>query len=319
MQVRSENNFDYTTGGMLDELCIRLTRTNRGVRLGTPDEPEIPNANLIFLCMSTSPPESNIFTDNLDGTYTIRLPKLADLADPRLVDDTASTVPFLTAPRDQWRWYTNAVVAGTHDLEVSGRPCFAGDCKGRCSAKGLLQDSDRDSPRSWADHWHRHHFKAEGSKRDASEVQENASLRWDDPPASPDSSGLRCGRQSLAPRHALCLQFVIWCGVALDVFTALPGYPQVLFEQLGGQYTPVNLLPPEFQYTSITGETGLRQDAGKASTFKLTSYDRFFNKQIWTPLLGGDIFEIRMTKPKGAEAARVVRWSFAFPGPRGPG
>ena len=65
--------------------------------------------------------------------------------------------------------------------------------------------------------------------------------------------------------------------------------------------SPIDNLPIQFQYTSpFNGEMGLKRDAGKTTTLKLTSYDRFLNKQLWTPVLGGDIFQIQMTSRGGA-------------------
>ena len=88
--MRSEFNFDFSQGGMLQELCIRMIRTNLGVQLGTPDEPVVPNVNVMFLCMTTTPASSGIFVDNGDGTYTITLPEISSLADPALIDSSAA-------------------------------------------------------------------------------------------------------------------------------------------------------------------------------------------------------------------------------------
>ena len=114
-QIRSETNFDYTRGGQLSELCIRLTRTNLGVALGTADEPENPPINVVYMCQSTSPSR---FRDNTDGTYSILLPALVDLTDPDIIDDGASLVPWLNGNANDYNWRTNVVVRGTHDLEV---------------------------------------------------------------------------------------------------------------------------------------------------------------------------------------------------------
>jgi hypothetical protein len=74
---------------------------------------------------------------------------------------------------------------------------------------------------------------------------------------------------------------------------------------LGGQLVPVDQLPSEYRYTNpVEGNPdGLRTGAGESIELKLTSYDRFFNKQLWTPLLGGDVFEIRMVRPAGGEGS----------------
>ena len=114
-QIRSETNFDYTRGGQLAELCIRLTRTNLGVALGTADEPENPAVNVVYMCQSTSPAR---FRDNEDGTYSVLLPALADLTDPDIIDDGASAVVWLDGNANDYNWRTNVVVRGTHDLEV---------------------------------------------------------------------------------------------------------------------------------------------------------------------------------------------------------
>lgn len=76
------------------------------------------------------------------------------------------------------------------------------------------------------------------------------------------------------------------------------------FEYLGGQLVRVDQLPAEYKYINpVEGNPdGLRVGAGESISLKLTSYDRFFNKQLWTPLLGGDVFEIVMTRPAGIAA-----------------
>ena len=99
----------------MSQLCLRLTRTNLGVGLGTEDNPESSPANVVYICMSTSPDR---FSDNQDGTYSIRLPALADLADTNLIDDGASNAPWLNGSPNDYSWYSNVVVRGTHTLEV---------------------------------------------------------------------------------------------------------------------------------------------------------------------------------------------------------
>ena len=78
----------------------------------------------------------------------------------------------------------------------------------------------------------------------------------------------------------------------------------------------MDIFPPQNEVTGPNGEYGLLKSAGYATNLILTSYDRFFNKQIWTPLLGGDVFQIQMTRPTGeskAFSSRVptaaCRWS----------
>eukprot|EP00951_Prasinocladus_malaysianus_P021088 scaffold173861_cov47-Prasinocladus_malaysianus.AAC.1 len=118
-QIRSEVNFDFTQGGMLHELCIRLTRTNLGVKLGTEDIPEIPTVNVVFLCMTTTPESAGVFVDNTDGTYSIVLPRINDLTDSTLTDDLAASLPYVVGNPSEYDWYSNIVLSGTHTLEIT--------------------------------------------------------------------------------------------------------------------------------------------------------------------------------------------------------
>jgi hypothetical protein len=74
---------------------------------------------------------------------------------------------------------------------------------------------------------------------------------------------------------------------------------QVEYERTNGALTQVNFLPAQDEATGPNGEFGLSKDAGQATNLILTSFDRFFNKQIWSPLIGGDVFQIQMTRPAG--------------------
>jgi hypothetical protein len=65
--------------------------------------------------MSKSPSR---FRDNSDGTYSILLPDLADLADPSLDDNRASGVKWLSGSANDYKWQSNVVVRGIHTLEV---------------------------------------------------------------------------------------------------------------------------------------------------------------------------------------------------------
>lgn len=118
LQVRSDSNFDFTQGGILHELCVRMERTNLGVRLGTPDEAVTPPVNVIYMCMTSTPPEDGVFVDNDDGTYSIILPRLEGLDDAKLSNSLASGSPMIIqgAP---YEWQTNVVLMGTHTLDVS--------------------------------------------------------------------------------------------------------------------------------------------------------------------------------------------------------
>ena len=82
---------------------------------------------------------------------------------------------------------------------------------------------------------------------------------------------------------------------------------QIQYERENGALTPMDIFPPQNEVTGPNGEYGLLKSAGYATNLILTSYDRFFNKQIWTPLLGGDVFQIQMTRPSGEAKAQRRR------------